>query len=49
MVNADYNASRNIAMSTLFTSDKFQFCKKTMQDAAEYYGIQLNNEDQLAA
>lgn len=52
-VNADYNAARNIAMSTMFTSEKFECSKKTIQDAADYYGIILeddkNNDNKKAA
>lgn len=52
-VNADYNAARNIAMSTQFTDDKFKCSKETIQDAADYYGIVLeddkNNDNKKAA
>lgn len=38
-VNVDYNAARNIAMSTLFTSDRFKYSEKTREEAADFYGI----------
>lgn len=49
--NADYNAARNISMSTLFTSDNYKFGKESLQKAADYYGIDLeiDSEDQEIA
>lgn len=38
-VNADYNAARNIAMSTLFVSGSNEITEKDKKKAREYYGI----------
>lgn len=44
-VNADYNAARNIATSKLFTSDNFKCTEKTIEQAADYYGIIFEGND----
>lgn len=38
-MNADYNAARNIAMSTLFVSGSNEITEKDKKKAREYYGI----------
>lgn len=38
-INADFNAARNIAMSTLFITDSDEITKKHWKEAREYYGI----------
>ena len=43
-INADYNASRNIALTTLFTNDKKkQKASGKIKEAAKKYGIPLND------
>lgn len=41
--NADFNAARNIAMSTLFM-EKGEVTEKSKQEAREYYGIVMSND-----
>ena len=41
--NADFNAARNIAMSTLFM-EKGEVTEKSKQEAREYYGIVTNSD-----
>lgn len=40
--NADFNAARNIAMSTLFMEDG-EVTEKKKEEAREYYGIKKEN------
>lgn len=42
--NADFNAARNIAMSTLFMQDK-EVTEKKKEEAREYYGIKKENSE----
>ena len=49
-INADFNAARNIAMSTLWM-DSGKITEKKMQEAREYYGFseeydKLNNKEE---
>lgn len=41
--NADFNAARNIAMSTLFM-EKGEVTEKSKQEAREYYGIVISSD-----
>lgn len=42
--NADFNASRNISMSTLFMSGSEKITEKHKEEARKYYGIEFNVE-----
>ena len=42
--NADFNAARNIAMSTLFMEDG-EVTEKKKEEAREYYGIKKENSE----
>lgn len=42
--NADFNAARNIAMSTLFMQDE-EVTEKKKEEAREYYGIKKENSE----
>ena len=42
--NADFNAARNIAMSTLFIQDE-EVTEKKKEEAREYYGIKKENSE----